>query len=92
MERFARAGKARALGISNFNSSLVEALLTHSLRVKPAINQCGFSIGGHNRSVYGRDLETLATCKKHGGPERGLVKYAPTTSPDRHTPSGTTVE
>jgi diketogulonate reductase-like aldo/keto reductase len=34
--------------------------------VKPAVNQCGFSIGGHYNSTLGRDFATLEACKANG--------------------------
>ena len=52
--------KARAIGISNFNASMIDELVQAGLRVKPAVNQCGFSIGGHNASTYGRDYGARA--------------------------------
>lgn len=67
LEEFALAGKARAIGISNFNASMIDALYASGpLRVKPAVNQCGFSIGNHNNESYGRDFQTLAKCKEKG--------------------------
>lgn len=66
LEEFALAGKARAIGISNFNATLIDALYAEGLRVKPAVNQCGFSVGNHNNSNYGRDFDTLKKCKERG--------------------------
>ena len=67
LEDFALAGKARAIGISNFNASMIDALYAAGpLRVKPAVNQCGFSIGNHNNESYGRDFQTLQKCKEKG--------------------------
>jgi len=66
LEKFAQAGKARSIGISNFNSSAIESLFAAGLTVPPAINQCGFSIGNHNHSLLGRDLATLAKCREKG--------------------------
>ena len=66
LEQFKLAGKAKAIGISNFNSSAIDALYAAGLRVEPSVNQCGFSIGGHNESVFGRDDATLAKCKAKG--------------------------
>ena len=34
------------------------------LRVPPAVNQCGFSIGGHSHSALGRDIATLRKCEE----------------------------
>ena len=68
LERFALAGKARAIGISNFNASLIDALYAApgGLRVKPAVNQCGFSVGGHSTPTFGRDFDTFNKCKEKG--------------------------
>ena len=63
IEEFFLAGKARAIGISNFNASQIDALFAARLRVPPRVNQCGFSIGGHYNASLGRDLGTLAKCK-----------------------------
>ena len=56
-----------SIGVSNFNSSSLEALLPR-VHVRPAANQCGFSVAGHfeKTSTWGRDDETHETCKKHG--------------------------
>lgn len=64
LEDFALAGKARAIGISNFNATVIEALYAAGLRVPPSVNQCGFSVGEHNSSHNGRDFETLNKCKE----------------------------
>ena len=67
MQPLVASGKARAIGISNFNASMIDALLAApGVTVKPAVNQCGFSIGGHSTSALGRDLETLKKCKETG--------------------------
>jgi 2,5-diketo-D-gluconate reductase A len=58
METLVERGLARSIGVSNFNSSLLAALLAEA-KVKPAVNQCGFSIAGHNESRWGRDDATL---------------------------------
>eukprot|EP00930_Biecheleria_cincta_P032602 TRINITY_DN22607_c0_g2_i1.p1 TRINITY_DN22607_c0_g2~~TRINITY_DN22607_c0_g2_i1.p1 ORF type:complete len:312 (+),score=33.44 TRINITY_DN22607_c0_g2_i1:57-992(+) len=58
-------GKARAIGISNFNASTIETLVK-AVSVKPAVNQCGFSIAGHNESTRGRDMDTLHHCQNNG--------------------------
>lgn len=66
LEAFQLAGKARAIGISNFNSSAIDALYAApgGLRVLPAVNQNGFSIAGHNSTLNGRDMATLAKCNE----------------------------
>ena len=56
-------GRARAIGISNFNASAIDALLSGT-SVKPAFNQCGFSVGNHGskESSGGKDDVTRARC------------------------------
>ena len=63
-------GRARAIGMSNFNSTAIDNLMPH-VRVKPALNQCGFSIAGHSGNLYrnqtwGRDDATLDRCRALG--------------------------
>eukprot|EP00746_Dinoflagellata_sp_MGD_P020734 gnl/MRDRNA2_/MRDRNA2_148340_c0_seq1.p1 gnl/MRDRNA2_/MRDRNA2_148340_c0~~gnl/MRDRNA2_/MRDRNA2_148340_c0_seq1.p1 ORF type:complete len:313 (+),score=50.41 gnl/MRDRNA2_/MRDRNA2_148340_c0_seq1:116-1054(+) len=65
LEELKTNGQARAIGISNFNKTLIDALIKE-VTVVPAVNQCGFSIGGHNNSIFGRDLETLKHCQDLG--------------------------
>merc|ERR1712232_78429 len=74
MEKFMKSGKARAIGVSNFNGDMLEDLIKQTT-IKPAVNQVGFSIGNHakqipsdtrNRAHWGCDDETLAKCKEHG--------------------------
>jgi len=67
LERAFAAGKARAIGISNFNASAIEALLPE-VSIKPAYNMCGRSIGKHKQEEKknGNDDVTRATCDKHG--------------------------
>ena len=64
MEPLVASGKARAIGVSNFNASLIEALLPQ-VSVKPAINQCGYSIAGHSLDQWGRDDATRQACEAH---------------------------
>ena len=40
LEAALAAGKTKAIGVSNFNASLLAALLPE-MEVKPAVNQCG---------------------------------------------------
>ena len=56
-------GRARAIGISNFNASAIDALVSGT-SVKPAFNQCGFSVGNHGskESPNGKDDVTRARC------------------------------
>lgn len=73
MEKFMQAGKARAIGVSNFNGQMLEELVSKT-SIKPAVNQVGFSIGNHakqpeglpSRQHWGCDDETLAKCKELG--------------------------
>ena len=64
MEPLVKSGKAKAIGISNFNASAIEAFLPQ-VTVKPAINQCGYSIAGHTESLWGRDDATRHYCAAH---------------------------
>ena len=65
MENMVATGKAKAIGVSNFNASMIEKIV-NSARIKPAVNQCGFSIADHSNDTWGRDDATVAMCKKHG--------------------------
>ena len=65
MEIALKAGTTKAIGISNFNASMVDRIV-RAARIKPAVNQCGFSIAGHTDGTWGRDDATVAMCKKHG--------------------------
>jgi len=65
LEEAKATGKARAIGVSNFNASFLEAFLPR-VSVKPAVNQCGFCIGGHSSPHTGKDLETLQYCREAG--------------------------
>ena len=58
MEAALAAGKARAIGVSNFLPSNLEALLT-TAKVMPAVNQISFSIGRTNNA-------TVSYCKAKG--------------------------
>jgi len=69
LEKLGLQGKFRALGISNFNSTNMQRLLDSGLTMKPAINQCGYSIGNHNNTGMrdlGRDDETRLACQAAG--------------------------
>ena len=81
LEAALAAGHTRAIGISNANATLLAQLLPKT-KVKPAVNQCGHSIGAHNYnrsgshsvcpghvcpgSAMGGGDDTLAFCEKHG--------------------------
>ena len=71
-------GRARAIGVSNFNASALQMLLAHA-RIRPALNQNAFSVAGHPPShrgeaapclegapLYGSDDATLAYCRGEG--------------------------
>ena len=67
MEPLVASGKAKAIGVSNFNASALAELLSR-VDVKPAINQCAFSIAGHTGIPYhgfnwGRDDATRELCE-----------------------------
>ena len=62
LEAYAAAGKARAIGVSNFNASQLATLRAEVLASPPAVDQCGFSIAGHTDSTWGRDDATHAAC------------------------------
>ena len=77
--------KARAIGVSNFNASALSQLLPQ-VSIKPAINQCGFSVGVQHSSrappsLWGDDEPTVAACKAAGitysaySPLGGVTKY-----------------
>ncbi|QLY39531.1 aldo/keto reductase [Hujiaoplasma nucleasis] len=57
MEEYYKAGKIRAIGVSNFSPSDIQNIIDHC-EIVPLVNQIGFWIG--------RDQEdTLDYCKKH---------------------------
>ena len=61
------AGTARAVGVSNFNASLIQGLVGHpAVTVKPVVNQCGFSVGSHDAAFRGGDDATRAWCQANG--------------------------
>lgn len=64
LEEFKASGKARAIGVSNFDASFLDAFLP-KVSVKPAVNQCGFSIA-HHSSPHGHNMETLRKCQEEG--------------------------
>lgn len=66
MEPLVAMNKTRAIGVSNFNASALRRLLAEDLKVKPAVNQCGYSIGGHFDSLWGRDDATVQACRGAG--------------------------
>jgi 2,5-diketo-D-gluconate reductase A len=67
LEELGASGKARAIGISNFDKPLINALLKE-VTVTPAVNQCEFSIGFNYTAaaVRGGDPATLKQCQDLG--------------------------
>ena len=67
LQGLVKSGRARAVGISNFNSTLIEALVNHPhMTVKPVVNQCGYSIGSHDAAERGGDDATREFCRANG--------------------------
>ena len=68
LEAALTAGSTRAIGVSNFNASLL-ARLSKDIKTQPAVNQCGHSIGAHNSihnpAIGGDDL-TVKYCADNG--------------------------
>ena len=84
LEEYKLAGKARAIGISNFNASAIDALYASNLRVSPSINQCGFSIGNHNHTALGRDCACAHLEGRMYQPvARRVIRRPPRLSPPR---------
>lgn len=65
MEPLVATGKTRAIGVSNFNASALNRLLD-AASVKPAVNQNGFSIAGHDQTLWGRDDATVVASRAAG--------------------------
>ena len=53
-------GKIRALGVSNFNATMLTEL-SRTAKVQPAVNQCRMTVG---RGAF--DTDTAGYCKEHG--------------------------
>lgn len=64
------SGATRAIGVSNFNASLLQRMLKDPrVTVKPSVNQCGHSVGAHNnthRPKIGGDDATAKFCADNG--------------------------
>ncbi len=58
LEAAARSGKARAIGVSNFNRTDIEKLVA-TAEIPPAVNQAGFAIGSPQNATLGRDWGTI---------------------------------
>jgi len=68
MEAAHKSGKVRAIGVSNFNASVLEALVAGTT-VKPAVNQVSFSVGNHDPqriARWGSDDITFGKAKALG--------------------------
>jgi len=68
LEKALEQGVTRAIGVSNFNASLL-ARLKDDVTTQPAVNQCGHSVGAHNEThnpQIGGDDATAAYCSKWG--------------------------
>jgi diketogulonate reductase-like aldo/keto reductase len=66
MELMLAQKKTRAIGVSNFNAETMKAFLAAGINTKPAVNQCGYSIGHHNSSEDGGDDATREYCASQG--------------------------
>lgn len=70
LEDAAISGQARAIGVSNFNRTDIEKLVSSpNVRLPPAVNQAGFAIGSPQNATLGRDWATIKRCRELG------VKY-----------------
>eukprot|EP00035_Acanthoeca_spectabilis_P014041 m.265363 g.265363 ORF g.265363 m.265363 type:complete len:301 (-) comp16033_c0_seq3:2087-2989(-) len=68
MEDALMAGKTRAIGVSNFNMTELQELLKR-VKVRPSVNQCDHSVGGHKDghwSFWGADDATFNFCQENG--------------------------
>ena len=62
LESLVAHGQARAIGVSNFNASALDALLAQPLEMRPVVDQVGYSIAGHSDSAWGRDDGSRKAC------------------------------
>jgi len=65
LEAAALSGKARAIGVSNFNRTNLEKLVAVA-HIPPAVNQAGFAIGSPQNATIGRDWGTINRCRELG--------------------------
>jgi len=65
MEAMQRRGIARKLGVSNFNATMLEALMPR-VDIKPVVNQAGYSIAGHRSPQWGSDEGTALRSEELG--------------------------
>jgi len=70
LETALASGVTRAIGVSNFNATLLKRMLSDpGVSVKPSVNQCGHSVGAHNSSHnprFGGDDGTVKFCADNG--------------------------
>ncbi len=96
-------GWTRAIGVSNFNASLLQRLLKAS-KVKPAVVQNAWSVAGHPPShlgragpceegspLYGSDDNTRGNhdWRSNQGEPRGPTRHLSNAAPAAHVPSPT---
>jgi len=65
LEAAALSGKARAIGVSNFNRTDIDKLVALAA-IPPAVNQAGFAIGSPQNATIGRDWGTINRCRELG--------------------------
>ncbi len=61
------AGLTKAIGVSNFDSALLEAMLADPrVKIVPAVNQCDHAVANTNNTRGGGDDATVQFCQSHG--------------------------
>lgn len=65
MEKLMTSGRVRAIGVSNFNATMLDALV-EATSVVPAVNQACFSIDHHWDRSIGEDARTRQRCRELG--------------------------
>mmetsp|Transcript_63849 Transcript_63849/g.106164 ORF Transcript_63849/g.106164 Transcript_63849/m.106164 type:complete len:307 (-) Transcript_63849:210-1130(-) len=63
MERLLQKRVVRSIGVSNFDAKTLEQLV-HMAAIKPAVNQCGLTVGFHGYPEVGGDKATLDKCRE----------------------------
>jgi diketogulonate reductase-like aldo/keto reductase len=63
LEAAALSGRARAIGVSNFNRTDIDRLVA-AAHIPPAVNQAGFAIGSPQNATLGRDWGTINRCQE----------------------------
>ena len=67
MEAGLAAGLTKAIGVSNFDSTLLAAMLADPrVQIVPAVNQCDHAIANTNNTRGGGDDATVQFCQAHG--------------------------